>query len=183
MRAQIEGLDIVDAVYAARATGVNRCTCRHRHMRKGSSTPISCSRKDGGISSLLQMRIVRIMLSVRKTVPSHIRLMPPSLRPLLSSAFAVALAACGGGNGGSDDTPAPQRSAVAALGERIFSDATLSLSGRMSCATCHAPTTAHAGNDPDLVVPAGGATLVTPGFRNAPSLNYLNLTPAFFFDK
>ena len=45
------------------------------------------------------------MLPVRKTIPSRIRLMPPSLRPLFISAFAAALTACGGGNGGSDDTP------------------------------------------------------------------------------
>ena len=108
--------------------------------------------------------------------------MPLSPRPLFISFLAVALTACGGGNGG-NDTAAPQLSAAAALGEKIFSDATLSASGRMSCSTCHAPATGHAGNDPRLVVPAGGAAMDTPGFRNAPSLNYLNLTPAFFFAK
>ena len=46
----------------------------------------------------------------------------------------------------------------------------LSASGQMSCATCHAAATAHATNDPDLVVPAGGALLDIAGFRNAPSL-------------
>jgi hypothetical protein len=97
MRAEVEGLDIVDEVYAAHATGVNRCTCGYRHVRKGSSTPISSGRKDGGILSWLQMRIVRIILPVRKTIPSCIRPMPPSLRPLFVSVFAVAVAACGGG--------------------------------------------------------------------------------------
>jgi cytochrome c peroxidase len=98
---------------------------------------------------------------------------------------SLALSACGGGGGsgggGSGNQPVPTLSAAAALGEKIFSDATLSVSGQMSCATCHAPITAHATNNPEVVVPAGGATLSTPGFRNAPSLNYLNLTPAFYF--
>jgi hypothetical protein len=69
MRAQVEWLDIVDEVYAARATGVNRCTCGYRHVRKGSSTPISSDHNDGGILSWLQMRIIRIILPVRKTIP------------------------------------------------------------------------------------------------------------------
>jgi cytochrome c peroxidase len=107
--------------------------------------------------------------------------MSPCLRPLAPAALVLLLAACGGG-GGSKDVPPPPLSAAAALGEKIFSDASLSASGQMSCATCHAPATAHATNNPDVVVPAGGQALDTPGFRNAPSLRYLNLTPAFFFD-
>ena len=107
---------------------------------------------------------------------------PASLaRRLISVACAALLAGCGGGSGsssGSDVPPSP----AAALGEKIFSDASLSASGRMSCATCHDPATAHATNDPAQVVPSGGAALDVPGFRNAPSLRYLNLTPAFFFD-
>ncbi|HQR10132.1 MAG TPA: cytochrome c peroxidase [Casimicrobiaceae bacterium] len=95
--------------------------------------------------------------------------------------LALLLAACGGGSGG-NDSPPPALGAAAALGAKIFSDASLSVSGQMSCATCHEPSAAHATNNPDLVVPAGGATLETHGFRNAPSLRYLNLTPAFFFD-
>jgi cytochrome c peroxidase len=52
----------------------------------------------------------------------------------------------------------------------------------MSCATCHDPATAHATGNADVVVPAGGIASATPGFRNAPSLRYLTLDPAFFFD-
>jgi len=97
---------------------------------------------------------------------------------------ALLLAACGDGNGtDSASSPGPsQLSAAAALGEKIFSDASLSASGQMSCATCHDPAQAHATANPDVVVPAGGAALDVPGFRNAPSLRYLSLTPAFFFD-
>jgi cytochrome c peroxidase len=108
---------------------------------------------------------------------------PPRL--ILPAVLAFVLTACGGGSDGgqnNNETSVTPMSAAAALGEKIFSDATLSASGQMSCATCHAPATAHAGNNPDLVVPAGGAALDIPGFRNAPALRYLNLVPAFFFD-
>ena len=101
-------------------------------------------------------------------------------------AMCALLAACGGGgsgNGGSSGgggTPSGL-TAAAALGEKAFFDPSLSLSGQMSCATCHSPATAHATADPDVVVPPGGADLTTPGFRNAPSLRYLQRNPAFFF--
>lgn len=52
----------------------------------------------------------------------------------------------------------------------------------MSCATCHNPDHALAGDSAAIVVPAGGAGLTTPGFRNAPSLRYLTANPPFFFD-
>ncbi len=104
------------------------------------------------------------------------------LRPAFLAVLIVLLAACGGGGGG-NDSPDAKLSAAAALGEQIFNDATLSASGQMSCATCHVAATAHTTGNPDLVVPAGGAMLATPGFRNSPSLRYLNLNPAFFFDK
>jgi len=98
------------------------------------------------------------------------------------------LEACGGGGGSSDHSPAAvaatasQLSPAAALGEKIFEDASLSASGQMSCATCHSPDHAHASDPSAGVVPAGGTSLNVPGFRNAPTLNYLSFTPAFFFD-
>jgi cytochrome c peroxidase len=73
-------------------------------------------------------------------------------------------------------------SAAAALGERIFHDATLSASGRMSCATCHDPASAFAAPPGGGPVPLGGPALDVPGFRNAPSLRYAALTPSFFYD-
>ena len=107
----------------------------------------------------------------------------PIARRLAAAVLALALASCGDGDGGgSTSPPASGLSAAAALGEKIFGDASLSASGRMSCATCHDPAQAHATGNPDAVVPAGGAALDVPGFRNAPSLRYLNLTPAFSFD-
>jgi cytochrome c peroxidase len=103
-----------------------------------------------------------------------------------AAACALALlAGCGGG--GSEDSGASTSdgtaalSDVAALGKRIFFDASLSASGRMSCATCHDPAFAHAQPNASPVQP-GGAQLDMPGFRAVPSLRYLRTTPAFFFD-
>ena len=108
---------------------------------------------------------------------------PSLLQWIATACLAAALAACGGGGGGSSSNTPGELSAAAALGEKIFSDPSLSVSGKMSCATCHNPATAHATNNPALVVPSGGANLDVPGFRNPPSLRYLNTTPAFFFAK
>jgi cytochrome c peroxidase len=68
-------------------------------------------------------------------------------------------------------------SAVAALGRKIFFDASLSASGRMSCATCHSPE--HAYGPPNgLAVQLGGPGLDLQGARAVPSLRYvLNHTP------
>jgi len=70
---------------------------------------------------------------------------------------------------------------IALLGKQIFFDKTLSASGLQSCASCHVASRAHASDD-NLAVPLGGPMLTTQGFRNAPSLNYLQYTPAFHFD-
>jgi len=103
----------------------------------------------------------------------------------LAGAFAIALlGACGGGSGdsgASSDAAAAQLSDAAALGKRIFFDTSLSASGRMSCATCHDPASAHAQPNASPVQ-SGGAQLDVPGFRSVPSLRYLRFAPAFFFD-
>lgn len=69
-------------------------------------------------------------------------------------------------------------SAVARLGAKLFYDARLSASGRMSCASCHSP--AHAFGPPgDAPVMMGGPHLRTPGVRAVPSLRYLYRQPPF----
>ena len=104
-----------------------------------------------------------------------------STRRIAAAALAVMMAACGGGT--ADDGASPATSSpIAALGDLIFHDASLSASGRTSCASCHDPAHGHSSASADEVVPDGGAALATPGFRKAPSLRYLNLAPAFFFD-
>src|SRR5262249_36993376 len=72
----------------------------------------------------------------------------------------------------------PPLSAKARLGELIFSDRTLSGSGRMSCATCHDPAFTH-GPPNAQPVQVGGAYEQLFGVRAAPSIRYLERQPAF----
>ena len=105
-------------------------------------------------------------------------------KPTLAALLAVLLAACGGGgsnSGTSATSSASSLSATAALGEKIFKDTSLSASGRLSCESCHSPAFAYAQPN-TLAVPQGGLALDQSGFRNTPSLKYLQSNPAFFFD-
>jgi len=99
----------------------------------------------------------------------------------VSLAAAALLAACGGG--GSDDaaTSSTPLSAQAALGEKIFKDASLSASGRQSCASCHVGDAGHA-PDNALAAQFGGADLGLQGVRLAPAIGYLSSNTAFHFD-
>jgi cytochrome c peroxidase len=74
----------------------------------------------------------------------------------------------------------PPDAEVAALGKLIFFDSTLSASGRMSCATCHAADHAYAPPN-GRAVQVGGASMTLQGERAVPSLRYvLNRTPAYY---
>jgi len=77
---------------------------------------------------------------------------------------------------------ADSRSQKAQLGDRIFHDATLSLSGRQSCASCHVAAAGHAQDNP-LAAQLGGAGLNLQGTRVAPSIRYLATNTAFHFDE
>jgi cytochrome c peroxidase len=67
---------------------------------------------------------------------------------------------------------ASQESASAFLGQKLFFDASLSSSGKLSCASCHSPT--HAYGPPNArAVQLGGPALTTPGLRAVPSLRYV----------
>lgn len=70
-------------------------------------------------------------------------------------------------------------SAAARLGGRLFADASLSASGRQSCASCHDPSNAFAAPRAAGVVMHGGPALDRPGLRTVPSLRYLDHTPRF----
>lgn len=78
----------------------------------------------------------------------------------------------------------PSVAAMTALGRTMFSDPSLSASGKMSCATCHSPE--HAFGPPNsLAVQLGGKEMKTLGTRAVPSLRYIQNVPAFtehFFD-
>lgn len=107
---------------------------------------------------------------------------------LAGAALLLALSACGGSSPGNSNgtSPAPTSTASlsepAQLGALIFSDQSLSASGRQSCASCHNPANAH-GPTSDLAAELGGPDGATPGFRAAPSLRYLERTPVFAFAK
>ena len=68
--------------------------------------------------------------------------------------------------------PVKPLSAMAQLGQRLFFDASLSASGKQSCASCHSPQ--HAYNPPNtLTIQPGGPALKSLGNRPALSLAYL----------
>ncbi|WP_246860688.1 cytochrome-c peroxidase [Noviherbaspirillum sp. UKPF54] len=94
---------------------------------------------------------------------------------------ACVLNACGGGGSGDGAAQDAELSAVAALGQKIFSDPGLSASGGQSCASCHDPAHAHAQSNA-VSVQLGGPNLDIPGFRAVPSLRYLSFNPVFSFD-
>jgi cytochrome c peroxidase len=67
---------------------------------------------------------------------------------------------------------------MAAVGERLFHDPSLSASGLQACATCHAADRAHA--DPaGTFLPVGGANLDQQGLRSSPSLRYIDTAGPF----
>lgn len=74
--------------------------------------------------------------------------------------------------------PVGPLSAMARLGREVFSDASLSSSGRLSCASCHSPRHAY-GPPGDLPAMLGGQALARQGVRAVPSLMYLERQPNF----
>jgi len=98
-------------------------------------------------------------------------------RPNLVAATFCLLAALAVPAARASEVPSP-----ASLGRSIFHDASLSASGEMSCASCHAPTRGHAQGNM-LAVQAGGENLDVAGIRAVPSLRYLNFDLPFFFQK
>ena len=106
-----------------------------------------------------------------------------TLTPLIVG--AALLASCGGSPApvaGREKPPTPGLSPIAALGEQLFRDETLSVSGRLSCETCHRPEFAHAAPPGDLVS-KGGPGEDQPGIRNSPSIRYASFTPQFGYDE
>lgn len=102
-------------------------------------------------------------------------------------AAAGALWGCGDGNApapakapaaGAAAAATPRLSLAAQVGEKMFADASLSGSGRLSCASCHDPKSAHAAPN-DLAVQPGGVDLKASGTRAVPSLRYKEVTPPY----
>jgi cytochrome c peroxidase len=98
--------------------------------------------------------------------------------PRESSAAAAAPAASATSFYASPFERRPNAAELTELGRALFSDATLSASGKMACASCHDP--AHAYGPPnDLPVQRGGPDLAQPGLRAVPSLTYQQNVPPF----
>jgi cytochrome c peroxidase len=74
--------------------------------------------------------------------------------------------------------PMPTALALAALGKQLFSDPTLSASGRIACATCHDPKHDF-GPANTQAVQRGGADGHSFGVRAVPSLKYSQNVPPF----
>ena len=77
-----------------------------------------------------------------------------------------------------DAARAAELSPLARLGRQMFSDPTLSASGKLSCASCHDPAHAYAAPN-GLAVQAGGARMTRAGVRAVPSLRYKEATPPY----
>lgn len=98
---------------------------------------------------------------------------------------AAAWVALGCGSAGANPHPvhlirpaAHPLSATAQLGRAIFFDPALSGSGKLSCASCHAP--AYAFGPPNaLSVQLGGVDGAEQGARAVPSLRYIERVPGF----
>jgi len=73
---------------------------------------------------------------------------------------------------------APELSALARAGKRLFFEPSLSASGKMSCATCHDPKHAY-GPPNELAVQLGGPNGDVAGARAVPSLRYKEYTPPY----
>jgi cytochrome c peroxidase len=98
-----------------------------------------------------------------------------------AAAIALLLAACGGSPSSEQPAKSTELSAPAQLGEKIFRDASLSASSAQACSTCHDPANVHAPSN-DLAAQFGGPNMNLQGLRQAPSIRYLRLNTAFFFD-
>jgi cytochrome c553 len=100
----------------------------------------------GTVNHLLQMLIVLIIICIiiqqkkqsRPGDSGHLRM--STLRHGFAVLLIAASSGCGGGgdtSSGTCGTAATALSAAAQLGDLIFNDKELSVSGRQSCATCH----------------------------------------------
>jgi cytochrome c peroxidase len=91
--------------------------------------------------------------------------------------LCYALPASMAGETGSGAKP-PDPAVLSHLGRLMFFDASLSASGKMSCATCHDPRYAY-GPPPGKAIAYGGKDLKQAGTRAVPSLRYLQGSPRF----
>lgn len=98
--------------------------------------------------------------------------------------LTLGLTGCGGGGSSASEESSTSEtttlSASAALGKKIFFDATLSASGQQSCSSCHDPAFGHAAPNA-LAAQPGGVKMELQGGRNSPSIRYLSFNTRFAF--
>src|SRR5579859_6823970 len=111
------------------------------------------------------------MRIVRKKIPLLVLLLLPAMIGVMGAADAPS-------GGMSRAAVRRETGRLQALGARLFRDPALSASGKLACASCHDPAEAY-GPPNALPVQMGGADMTRPGTRAAPSLTYLEETPAF----
>jgi len=106
------------------------------------------------------------------------RVLPWQAWILLASAICAASPPAHAGDGLTRGEAYARAAELDALGRALFSDSSLSGSGRMACITCHDPRYAF-GPPNALAAQLGGTDLHEPGLRAVPSLKYLQVVPQF----
>ncbi len=104
----------------------------------------------------------------------------PATAPLVDAGAAAAKSATAAAKSfyAGNFSRRPSVVAMTELGRGLFVDPGLSVSGKMSCATCHDPAFAYAPPN-DRSTQLGGPDLESAGVRAAPSLRYLQTLPPF----
>ena len=137
---------------------------------------------------MLGVRCDSVVSGSGHTRDTHARQHPRMQRRLLAGLAAALLTTLALAEpAGFYTTPFEKKPSVAVLttlGRALFMDASLSASGKTSCASCHDP--AHAYGPPnDRAVQLAGPNMQLAGVRAVPSLRYQQNVPAFtehFFD-
>jgi cytochrome c peroxidase len=100
---------------------------------------------------------------------------------VFASAMVLNALTIGPGQAGAEMSRAVARrqaERLAALGQALFFDPSLSPSGRLACSSCHDPAHGFAPANA-LSVQMGGGDMQRPGTRAVPSLKYLQAVPSF----
>jgi cytochrome c peroxidase len=94
--------------------------------------------------------------------------------------IACNFSGCAGGpvSGPNQNVPDPSPAVLSKLGRLMFFDKSLSVSGKLACASCHDPRYAY-GPPPGKAIAYGGKDMQQPGTREVPSLRYLHGAPSF----
>jgi cytochrome c peroxidase len=102
-------------------------------------------------------------------------------RPAVSFVLSLSVLVLAGCNDTSSSTPDDEAglSRTELIGKRLFFDTSLSEPRGMSCASCHNPDTAFAGNNGSTVGVAMGSRAGVLGIRNTPTVMYAGFAPHF----